>query len=407
MNLLEDSSVGAIVGNLRDVTERKRLEEQFRQAQKMQAVGRLAGGIAHDFNNLLTIILGYCEIVLEGLRPSDPLHDLLEQIEKAGKRASVLTNQLLAFSRKQVLQPRVLELNVLVAEMEKMLGRLIGEDVDLAVAAAPDLWRIKADVGQMEQVLMNLAINARDAMTNGGKLTIETDNVELDDLYVSAHSESRPGEYVRLAVTDSGCGMDPVTMAQIFEPFFSTKGDKGTGLGLATVYGIVKQSGGHIEVYSEVGIGTTFKVYLPRDYEDSTTHSASQAPKTIHQGNETVLLTEDEDAVRALAKLVLQRNGYRVLEARHGGEALLLCEQTQEVIDLLVTDVVMPNMNGRQVAERLKTIRPEMKVLFLSGYTDDAIVRHGVLDANMHFLQKPFTAEGLAQKVRTVLDTPV
>lgn len=405
MNLLADPSVGAIVGNLRDITARKHLEEQFRQAQKLQAIGRLAGGVAHDFNNLLTIILGYSELILEGLDSSDPLHDLMEQIEKAGERASLLTRQLLAFSRKQVLQPVVVNLNALVTEMEKMLGRLIGEDVDLAVSAASDLWSIKADVGQMEQVLMNLAINARDAMANGGKLTIETDNVELDDVYVSAHPEARIGEFIRLAVSDTGCGMDSTTLAQIFEPFFSTKGERGTGLGLATVYGIVKQSEGHIEVYSEVGLGTTFKVYLPRDREEASSSSSRRGKKIVPQGSETILLTEDEDAVRDLARFVLQRSGYHVLEARDGGEALLLCERCQEVIHLLVTDVVMPNMNGRQVAERLQVSRPEMKVLFLSGYTDDAIVRHGVLDADMHFLQKPFTADGLARKVRTVLDT--
>lgn len=405
VNLLDDTSVGAVVDNLRDVTMRKRLEEQFRQAQKMQAVGRLAGGVAHDFNNLLTIILGYSELVAEGLGSGDPLRDLVEQISSAGERASLLTRQLLAFSRKQVLQPVIVDLNLLVTEMERMLRRLIGEDVDLTVTITPELWRVKGDNGQMEQVLMNLAINARDAMANGGKLTIETSNVELDELYVSTHHEARAGEYVRLAVSDTGCGMDAAILAQVFEPFFTTKGEKGTGLGLATVYGIVKQSGGHIEVYSEVGLGTTFKVYLPRDRQESLADQSRILPKTVPHGNETILLTEDEDAVRTLTRLVLQRSGYRVLEARHGEEALRLCAACDDAIHLLVTDVVMPNMSGRQVAERLLTLRPDMKVLFVSGYTDDAIVRHGVLDAEMHFLQKPFTADGLAQKVREVLDT--
>jgi PAS domain S-box-containing protein len=389
----------------RDIREQKRLEEQLRQAQKMEAVGRLAGGVAHDFNNLLTIIIGYSEVVLNSLRPPDPLRDLIEEIRKAGTAAAGLTRQLLAFSRKQVLVPIVLDLNVLLVEMEKMLGRLLGEDVDLAVCPGQALWRVKVDAGQMEQVILNLAVNARDAMPQGGKLTIETANVVLDDTYVTAHAEARPGEHVVLAVSDTGSGMDSGTRDRIFEPFFTTKGpEKGTGLGLATVYGIVKQSGGHIEVYSEPGHGSTFKVYLPRDGEEASSDKARSPLTGTPRGTETVLLVEDEEGVRSLARQVLESNGYTVLEASHGGEALRTWERYTAPIHLLITDVVMPNMSGRQLAERLLELRPGMKVLYLSGYMDDAIVRHGILRANTPFLQKPFTPDTLAQKVREVLD---
>jgi signal transduction histidine kinase/CheY-like chemotaxis protein len=402
---VEGKAVIGAVGIARDITDRRRLEEQYRQAQKLEAVGRLAGGVAHDFNNLLTAINGYSEVILDTLRPGDPLRESLEQVRKAGERAALLTRQLLAFSRKQVLHPTVLDLNALLADMNRMLGRLIGEDIDLVVRPALDLWQVKGDPGQLEQVVMNLVVNARDAMPTGGKLTVETANVALDATYVAAHPDAHAGEHVLLAVSDTGCGMDAATRARIFEPFFTTKGpEKGTGLGLATVFGIVKQSGGHIEVYSEPGLGTTFKIYLPRYRNGAPAGKSHAGQKVVARGSETVLLVEDEDGVRKLARLVLQERGYKVLEARHGGEALLICEQYDGTIHLMVTDVVMPHMSGRQVAERLQTLRPEMKVLYLSGYTDDAIVRHGVLEADTPFLQKPFTPDNLALKVREVLD---
>jgi PAS domain S-box-containing protein len=393
-----------IVGSWSEITERKQLEDQYRQAQKMEAVGRLAGGVAHDFNNLLTIINGYSEVVLERLRPDDPLKGILEQIKHAGERAAGLTRQLLAFSRKQILVPLSVDLNGLLADLTKMLGRLIGEDIDLQFAPVKGLWRIRADPGQIEQVVINLAVNARDAMPQGGKLTIETHNVELDEAYVAVHAESRPGRYVLLAVTDTGCGMTPAVRARAFEPFFSTKGEKGTGLGLATVYGIVKQSGGQIEVYTEPGHGSTFKVYLPEDREGPAPSQSHPGIRPAPGGTETILLAEDEDGVRGLTRTVLHNNGYCVLEARNGGEALLVCEQHQGPIHLLVTDVVMPHMSGPQLAERLQQLRPGIKVLYLSGYTDDAMVHHGVLAPGTHFLQKPFSPPTLARKVREVLD---
>ena len=398
---------GQIVATLflmADITEQKRLGEQFRQAQKMEAIGRLAGGVAHDFNNLLTVILGCSEIVLGKLRAGDPLYELVEQVHKAGERAALLTRQLLAFSRKQVLMPVVLDLSAHLLDMEKLLRRLIGEDIELHIVADPHVWPVKADAGQLEQVIMNLAVNSRDAMPQGGKLTIETTNVRLDANYVARHPTVQPGPYVRLAITDTGSGMDPATMARIFEPFFSTKGAKGTGLGLATVFGIVKQSGGFIEVYSEVGLGTTFKIYLPRDASAMPNGKSHAGLGVARHGTETILLVEDEDGVRSLASSVLRNHGYKVLEASNGGEAFLLCERCNEPIDLLVTDVVMPNLSGRQLAERLATLRPFMKVLYLSGYTDDAIVQHGVLDAGTPFLNKPFSPDALARKVRDLLD---
>jgi two-component system cell cycle sensor histidine kinase/response regulator CckA len=389
----------------RDIRGQKHLEGQLRQAQKMEAVGRLAGGVAHDFNNLLTVILGYSEVVLSGLSPDAPLRDVMEQIRMAGQRAARLTRQLLAFSRKQVLQPIVLDLNALLGDLEKMLGRVIGEDIDLVVRPAPGLWRVKADAGQMEQVLMNLVVNARDAMPQGGRLTLETANAELDDTYVHAHAEAHAGEHVLVSVSDTGCGMDSVTKAQVFEPFFTTKGlGQGTGLGLSTVYGIVKQSGGHIEVYSELAKGTTFKVYLPRVEAEPRSNQSSASFSGNSTGSETLLLVEDEDAVRGLASLSLHLSGYKILEARNSAEALRMCEQHPGPIDLLVTDVVMPDMGGRELSARLTCLRPGLKVLYLSGYTDDAVVRHGVLSAEVAFLQKPFTVAALARKVREVLD---
>lgn len=394
------------VGSWADVSEQKQLEEQLRQAQKMEAIGSLAGGVAHDFNNLLTIINGYSEIIQTQLAADSPMRSLAREIGQAGERAASLTRQLLAFSRKQVLYPTVLILNSIVTDTAKMLNRLIGEDVDLDIALEPSLGQVKADAGQIEQVLINLAVNARDAMPRGGKLTIETANTVLDETYTQGYSGLRSGSYVMMAVTDTGTGMDEATKARIFEPFFTTKEPgKGTGLGLATVFGIVKQSGGHIAVYTELGRGTTFKVYLPRiEVMPGVGVDAPRQQMPAH-GTETILLTEDEPGVRALARHVLQLHGYTVLEASQGDKALEIAEEYRGTIHLLVTDVVMPVMSGRQVAERLADIRPGTKILFLSGYTDDAVVRHGVLEAQVAFLQKPFTPGALAQKVREVLDT--
>jgi PAS domain S-box-containing protein len=391
---------------VRDVTEQRLLQQQLVQAQKMEAVGRLAGGIAHDFNNLLTVITSYSDLLLEDLARDDPRRDDVEQVRKAAEGAAALTRQLLAFSRQQVLQPRVVSLNVVVSDLRKMLQRVIGEDVNFATVLASDLAAVKADVGQLEQVLMNLAVNARDAMPVGGKLTIETTNVELDTDYTRMHHASAAGHFVMLAVTDTGTGMDEATQAKIFEPFFTTKGQgKGTGLGLATVYGIVKQSGGFIWVYSEVGHGTSFKIYLPRVAEAADTlRAGAPAAPAVPRGSETVLVVEDAPAVRAVARHVLERQGYTVLEAAGGDAALQLAAAHAGPIHLLLTDVVMPGLSGRQVAEKLAIRRPEMRVLYASGYTDDSIVRHGILEEGIAYLQKPFTPESLARKVRAVLD---
>ena len=389
-----------------DITERRTLEEQLRQSQKMEAVGRLAGGVAHDFNNLLTVIKGYSELVLDDLDNADPLRHEVDEIKKAADRAATLTRQLLAFSRQQVLAPKVLDLNVVVHNMDKLVHRLLGEDIDLFTVLEPGLGRVKADPGQVEQVIMNLAVNARDAMPQGGKLTIETSNIDLDETYARDHVSVKPGRYVMIAVSDTGTGMPEKVKSRIFEPFFTTKEvGKGTGLGLSTVYGIIKQSGGYIWVYSEVGRGSTFKVYLPR-VDAPAEVPISRSPQPARRGSETVLLVEDEDGVRALMRQVMHKHGYNVLEARHGGEALLICERHQGKIDMLLTDVVLQQMSGRELAERLLKLRPEMKVLYVSGYADDAIVHHGVLTAGMSFLQKPFTTEALARKIRYVLDGP-
>jgi len=409
----QDASGRRFLGGMAlDITERRQTEEklrqteyQFRQAQKMEAIGRLAGGVAHDFNNLLTIILGYSELMLGQLSPGNPLSDFLVQIKNAGDRAASLTRQLLAFSRQQVLAPKILDLNAVVTDTEKMLRRLIGEDVALATVLDPTIGLVKADPGQIEQVIMNLVINARDAMPEGGKLTIETGNVELDESYARVHADARPGHFVMLAVSDTGCGMDEAIRARIFEPFFTTKeAGKGTGLGLAMVYGIVNQSGGSIYVYSERGQGTTFKIYLPLVDAKSTSGTSQTELAKVSSGKETLLIVEDEGAVRAMTRQVLETCGYRILEAGHGAEAIQVCEQSQNPIHLLVTDVVMPGIGGRQLAETLRSKHPELKVLYLSGYTDDAVVRHGVLEAGTNFLQKPFTPTSLAQKVRQVLD---
>ncbi|HJQ31476.1 MAG TPA: response regulator [Pyrinomonadaceae bacterium] len=392
-----------------DMTERKRLEEQLRQAQKMEAVGRLAGGVAHDFNNLLTVINGYSDLLAKRLRAEDPLRLNVEEIRKAGERAASLTRQLLAFSRKQVLQPKVIDLNEVVRETEKMLRCLIGEDIELRASLGPWLGSVKADPGQMEQVLMNLAVNARDAMPRGGKLTISTENVYLDEEYAAHHVTVAPGRYVILAVSDTGTGMDEQTKARIFEPFFTTKvAGKGTGLGLSTVYGIVKQSGGYVWVYSEVGRGTTFKIYLPRVDEGAQGYRQSPAPAQAQElrGTEAVLLAEDDELVRNMTRIILSDHGYKVQAAANGAAALSIFERTEGPIHLLLTDVVMPGISGRELADRLTRLRPEMKVLFMSGYTEDAIVHHGVLDEGVNFIQKPFTPDDLARKVREVLGRP-
>jgi PAS domain S-box-containing protein len=389
-----------------DITERKHMEEQFRQAQKMEAVGRLAGGVAHDFNNLLTIINGYSEMVLHGLESSDPARSYLEEIKKAGVQAASLTRQLLAFSRQQVLAPQVLDLNILVTDLEMMLRRLIGEDINLVLVRDSALGRVKADPGQINQIFMNLAINARDAMPQGGKLIIETSNVMLDETYADRHITVPPGRYVMLAISDSGIGMHAEIQTHIFEPFFTTKEKgKGTGLGLAMVYGTIKQTGGFIWVYSEPGRGTTFKIYLPRVEEVGKSVQPSEAQRLSAEGTETILLVEDEETVRALATRILQASGYNVLESMSPEDALQIGERYQESIDLLLTDVVLPRMNGRKVAEHLALMRPGLRVLYMSGYTDNAIVHHGVLEAGIAFLQKPFTPSSLVGKVREVLDT--
>jgi len=379
-------------------------EERLRQVQKMEAVGRLAGGVAHDFNNLLTVITSYSDLVLEDLAPDDPKRDDVAQIRKAAEGAAALTRQLLAFSRQQVLEPKVLDLKATVAGTEKLLQRLIGEDVQLATALAPDLGAVKADPVQLEQVIINLAVNARDAMPAGGRLTIEAANVEMDEVYVRSHAPARPGRYVMLVLSDTGIGMDEQTKARIFEPFFTTKeSGKGTGLGLATVYGIVKQAGGFIWVYSEPGRGTSFKVYLPRVDEAADPPVARPAMAEPRRGAETVLVVEDAAAVRMVTRQVLERYGYTVLEAPNGETALRLAAKHHGPIQLLLTDVVMPGLSGRQLAEQLSRLRPEMKVLYVSGYADNAIVHHGVLDSGVAYLQKPFTPESLARRVRDVL----
>ena len=392
---------------VRDVSEQRRLQQQLVQSQKMEAVGRLAGGIAHDFNNLLTVITSYCDLLLEDLGGDDPKREDVEQVRKAADGAAALTRQLLAFSRQQVIAPRVVNLSAVVAGVEKMLRRVIGEDVDLVTALDPRVGSVRADIGQLEQVLMNLAVNARDAMPTGGKLTIETANVVHDPRYARERAAAAVSRFVMLAVSDTGVGMDEATKARIFEPFFTTKEPgKGTGLGLATVYGIVQQAAGFIWVYSEPGRGTTFKIYLPQVDAATEGAAAGAAPADLPRGTETVLVAEDEAAVRAVTRQVLARQGYVVLEAPHGGAALDIAAQHRGPIHLLVTDVVMPGLSGRQLADQLARLRPDTKVLYVSGYTDDAVVRHGVLEAGIAYLQKPFTTDSLARKVREVLDRP-
>ena len=391
---------------LMDITGRRQLEEQLRQAQKMEAVGMLAGGVAHDFNNLLTIITGYSQLVLSHLAPDDPHRHSLEQIMKAGERAAGLTKQLLAFSRRQVLQPKVLDLNTLVTGLGAMLQRLIGEDIELRKDLAADLGSVNADPGQMEQVLMNLVVNSRDAMPKGGVLTIETANVELDEHYASRHIAVKPGPHILLAVSDTGSGMDAATQARLFEPFFTTKSaGQGTGLGLSTVFGIIKQSGGSLDVYSEPSHGTTIKVYLPR-IDHPVSVEAEAAKKTVARGTETVLVVEDDEMVRTLVRETLEREGYNTIDAPGPMEAKRVSEGHKGAIHLLITDVVMPKLNGRDLAEQLMKRRPEMKVLYMSGYTDNAVVATGILEQkNLFFLQKPFTPAALIEKVREVLES--
>jgi len=410
---------GRIIGirsTVEDITERRRSEEalrkseeQLRQWQKVEAIGRLAGGIAHDFNNLLMTIKGCSEILLQECDAQDPRREEAEEIQKAAERATSLTRQLLAFGRRQILQPQVLDLNKVVTNMNKMLQRVIGEDIQLLTVLEPKLRPVKVDPGQIEQVIMNLAVNARDAMPRGGRLTIETANVFLDEDYAQRHVSVKPGSYVMLAVSDNGCGMDQETQSHLFEPFFTTKEKgKGTGLGLSTVYGIVKQSGGNIWAYSELGRGTTFKIYLPMVTQAVKEKYARPERRRISaRGAETILLVEDEKAVRMMIGKTLQSKGYAVLEAQHGQEALSICEDYSGPIHLMVTDVVMPLMSGKELAEQLAPQRPEMKVLYMSGYPDNSIVQHGVLEPGTEFLQKPFTLNTLEAKVREILDAPL
>ena len=391
----------------RAATQQRRLEEQLMQSQKMEGIGRLAGGVAHDFNNLLTAILGYAELMESQLEDDEGLRSELREIRLAGERAAALTRQLLAFSRRQVLQPRILDLNIVVASVEKMLARLIGEDVRLVTRLEPALGNVKADPGQLEQVLMNLAVNARDAMPEGGTLTFETANAVLDVDFAAVHPGALPGDYVVLVVTDTGTGMTGEVRSHAFEPFFTTKErGKGTGLGLATAYGIVKQSGGYITVDSEAGRGTTFRIYLPRVEGAVVVPGRSASSSLSSVGTETILLVEDEAGVRRLSLTVLRTQGYVVLEAASGDIALEVARSETGPIHLVVTDVVMPGMSGRELWDRLRVLRPDSRVLFMSGYTDDVIARHGVLEPGIAFLQKPFTPLGLAQKVREVLDAP-
>ncbi|HXQ28876.1 MAG TPA: PAS domain S-box protein [Gemmatimonadales bacterium] len=390
-----------------DITTRQILEQQLRQAQKLEAVGRLAGGVAHDFNNILTAIISYSDLLREDLSPGHPALEEVAEIRKAGDRAAALTRQLLALSRQQVLEPRVLDLNELVMNLEKMLRRLIGEDVKLITVLEPTLGAVKADPGQLEQVIMNLAVNARDAMPEGGELVIETRNAVLDNEYAFEHDPMAPGHYVQLAVTDSGTGMDEATKAHLFEPFFTTKEKgKGTGLGLSTVYGIVKQSGGYVWPYSELGQGATFKIYLPRVEEAAEVQMPVEGSAKRLQGTETVLLAEDNPLVRETTRKTLVRNGYRVIEAPNGAAALEAAAGYAGPLGLLITDVVMPEMSGRTLAARLREARPGVRVLYMSGYTDDAVLRREIVESGAPYLQKPFSVEVLLRKVRDVLDRP-
>jgi signal transduction histidine kinase len=397
----------------REMAERERAEqalrkseEQFLQAQKLEAIGRLAGGVAHDFNNLLTVILSYCDLTRSDLEEGHSVQGNIDEIERAGRRAADLTRQLLAFSRQHVVELKLYDLNEILSNLAKMLERLVGEDVELTMLLGSSHGTVCADRGQIEQVVMNLVVNARDALPNGGKLTIQSSDAALDEAYAREHAGVAPGQYVMLAVSDSGIGMDEATQTRIFEPFFTTKEHgKGTGLGLSTVFGIVKRLGGHIWVYSELGHGTTFKLYFPRTEQPDGAPVAPRKSKIpAARGRETILVVEDQEQVRAVASSILRRAGYHVLEAAGPGEALLQCERHPVEIHLLLTDVVMPKMNGRELAERVRAMRSAIKVLFMSGYTDDVVLQHGVLDSRVSFIEKPLTPERLLQKVRKVLD---
>jgi PAS domain S-box-containing protein len=398
--------LAGVLARVRLEEKRRQLEEQYYQAQKMEAVGRLTAGVAHDFNNLLTTINGFAALMQRELRPDDPQWEMADIILRSGQRAAGLVRQLLAFSRKQIIQPQVLNLNSILVELDKMLQRVIGEDIDLKIRLAPELWPVKVDPAQMEQVILNLVVNARDAMSTGGQLTIETANVVIDDNYVADHLDTQLGKYVLLAISDTGCGMSPEVKAHIFEPFFTTKErGHGTGLGLATVFGIIKQSGGNIWVYSEEGMGTTFKIYLPSVAEKKSEPPVDpEVGVEMPGGSETILLVEDDAGVRALLRQVLSPLGYTLLEAGNGQEALRLLADYPDPIHLLLTDVVMPGISGKTLAEEASRTRPDLKMLFMSGYTDEAIVQHGVPDAEAAFLQKPFSLMALAAKIRSVLD---
>jgi signal transduction histidine kinase len=392
--------------HIRSEEEKTALQEQFRQSQKMEAVGRLAGGIAHDFNNLLTVIKGYSQLSLLDLKETDILWGNIQEIQKATQRAADLTRQLLAFSRRQILDLKVLDLNTLLKDLNKMLRRIIGEDIELVFLLTEDLGRVKIDPGQFEQMVLNLAVNARDAMPSGGKLTIETANAELDEEYARTHISVKSGPYVQLSISDTGVGMPQDIKEKVFDPFFTTKEKgKGTGLGLSTVYGIVKQSEGNIWVYSEPGHGTTFKIYLPRVEEELDSVIKQEETASLPKGTETVLLVEDDPLVRDLARRLLIQQGYTVLEASNGEEALRVAQEHDgEKIHLLLTDVVMPQMGGKELSEKLKPLRPDIGILYTSGYTDNAIVHHGTLEPGTYFLQKPFSPKTLSHKVREVLD---
>ena len=388
---------------VRDISDRKQLQGQLHQAQKMEAIGQLAGGVAHDFNNLLTIINGYCELLMYRDLPEN-VQVLIKEIQAAGLRAGRLTSQLLAFSRKQIIQPKIVNLNKLISDQMKMLGRLLGEDIEISILLDPDLGNTRADPGQLDQIIMNIAINARDAMPFGGKLTIETKNKTFEKKFINTHLGAKPGRYVSLSISDNGVGMDKGTVDRIFEPFFTTKGrDKGTGLGLSTVYGIVKQNNGFIYVYSEPQKGSSFKIYLPL-IEKSIKEPGDVADERENlMGNATILLAEDDDGVRRVTHRALENYGYKVLIASNGEEAVRIFNANKDSIDLLLTDVIMPLMSGRELADKLLIENPSLKVLYFSGYTDDSIVQHGVLDEGMEFLQKPYTHVELAKKVKSIV----
>ncbi|HET8933844.1 MAG TPA: ATP-binding protein [Polyangiales bacterium] len=404
---VNDRLLREIADHMRTGKQLALAQEQLSHAQRLEAVGRLAGGIAHDFNNMLSVVLGYSLSMIETLPESSTMRADLEEIKRAGERATELTRQLLAFGRQQVLNPKVLDLNEVISEVERMLSRVLGEDIELVTKLTSPLWKVKVDRGQIEQVLTNLMVNARDAMPQGGKLTIESAHAVFDESYVREHPGAATGPHVVLAVSDTGSGMDKQTQARAFEPFFTTKEQgKGSGLGLATVFGTVKQSGGHIWLYSELERGTTFKLCFPRcdGFPELKDGSVSTPRASLPRGNETILLVEDDPQLRALARNILLRQGYQVLDAGEPGSALKICESFAGTIDLLLTDVVMPRMSGRELADRFLQLRPHTRVLFMSGYTDNAIVHHGILDPSVEFMQKPITPDSLTRRVRGVLD---